>query len=729
MPRHESRESRRLLQRAKSGQHRSGSKSGGDGASQWTPLDIVLIILAALLLGAAALFLGLWLTEKDKSCETVAAPTDNSSIEADFVCDPQPQVHALSQTLSHYILHAASLSGNASCLDYRANATLHASKTILVTQECLDLGTFRITTPGHFVFQHDIVFHPLPDNDFHPHANTTINTTNTTAYYPSPTYDLGFISAFTMESHHMMLDLNRFSLSQSITHRLLQRFYAHIELVNSPFIASQGPFQFTEEDDLVGAQHSIIRNGHLGLSSHHGIHGNGVQHILMEELTIQDYEVAGIALNDGTQVVVFNTHLLGTSQTVPVIATFTSARYIKLFVDRALTLANGSFPAKEEELLNASLHLTQLMEEVQEDIENGGLTVNETLHPEAYALFANPTGVLDGNSYGLLFHRKHAAVNGFQCQWIEPVEGQQLTIVDSSVSQVRAHVLEVLAVQNTTSEKFMVNPTGGLLRLETLMNQTTGEYEETALSRVELAIAHLVSCFNSTEQEQFGLLNIDAQVLDWAYNGSGSTNLTALIEQGAYIYRRNGDTQMHVNKGASGLRIDGILETCVSNFSVTNIFNSSPKPQTTPLLGETGPILYSGPNDLGHVVQTRHGANGANAVGIILSSVREARLNHVSVSAISSLFGTSRGIDVNNESEDVYLYEVLIQEILSVFYTIMDEITLSVGLHSNAPEEPNTLNVTIANVSTEALTFELLQARQEQPPLQCQGMVDLYSFL
>lgn len=186
---------------------------------------------------------------------------------------------------------------------------------------------------------------------------------------------------------------------------------------------------------------------------------------------------------------------------------------------------------------------------------------------------------------------------------------------------------------------------------------------------------------------------------------------------------------MHVNKGASGLRIDGILETCVSNFSVTNIFNSSPKPQTTPLLGETGPILYSGPNDLGHVVQTRHGANGANAVGIILSSVREARLNHVSVSAISSLFGTSRGIDVNNESEDVYLYEVLIQEILSVFYTIMDEITLSVGLHSNAPEEPNTLNVTIANVSTEALTFELLQARQEQPPLQCQGMVDLYSFL
>ena len=42
-----------------------------------------------------------------------------------------------------------------------------------------------------------------------------------------------------------------------------------------------------------------IKNGTLGKSSHHGIHGNNMSNILIENLLIEDFEVAGIALNGG----------------------------------------------------------------------------------------------------------------------------------------------------------------------------------------------------------------------------------------------------------------------------------------------------------------------------------------------------------------------------------------------------------------------------------------------
>lgn len=40
-----------------------------------------------------------------------------------------------------------------------------------------------------------------------------------------------------------------------------------------------------------------IRNGELGLSSHHGVHSNNASNLLFKDLIINEFEVAGIALN------------------------------------------------------------------------------------------------------------------------------------------------------------------------------------------------------------------------------------------------------------------------------------------------------------------------------------------------------------------------------------------------------------------------------------------------
>lgn len=62
----------------------------------------------------------------------------------------------------------------------------------------------------------------------------------------------------------------------------MQRFFALIELANAPFIFGQGPHSFTAQGEFIGAANVTIRNGRLGRASHHGIHGNMNENIVIE---------------------------------------------------------------------------------------------------------------------------------------------------------------------------------------------------------------------------------------------------------------------------------------------------------------------------------------------------------------------------------------------------------------------------------------------------------------
>lgn len=85
---------------------------------------------------------------------------------------------------------------------------------------------------------------------------------------------------------------------------LNQRFYAHIELGSSPFLKNIGPHDFA--NSFVKAQNVLIKNGTLGLSSHHGIHGNYSTNITLRNLVIKNFEIAGIAFNGANNVYVKN---------------------------------------------------------------------------------------------------------------------------------------------------------------------------------------------------------------------------------------------------------------------------------------------------------------------------------------------------------------------------------------------------------------------------------------
>ena len=95
-------------------------------------------------------------------------------------------------------------------------------------------------------------------------------------------YHLGFFAAITIEADNILLDLNNKTLRQSKLHNVQQRFYANIELASSPFIPNQGPGNFGSTISI--PKNIMIKNGCLGLSSHHGIHGNKMEKVILQNL-------------------------------------------------------------------------------------------------------------------------------------------------------------------------------------------------------------------------------------------------------------------------------------------------------------------------------------------------------------------------------------------------------------------------------------------------------------
>ena len=108
--------------------------------------------------------------------------------------------------------------------------------------------------------------------------------------YDPAAFGIGFFSAIAIPADNVTLDLNGYTLEQSEEHALLQRFYANIELGSAPFIPGQGPHDFGSTFDP--AKNVAILNGTLGLSSHHGIHGNSNENVTIQGIDFEDFEVA-----------------------------------------------------------------------------------------------------------------------------------------------------------------------------------------------------------------------------------------------------------------------------------------------------------------------------------------------------------------------------------------------------------------------------------------------------
>eukprot|EP00488_Nonionellina_sp_1-RS-2012_P001258 TRINITY_DN2011_c0_g1_i1.p1 TRINITY_DN2011_c0_g1~~TRINITY_DN2011_c0_g1_i1.p1 ORF type:complete len:167 (-),score=26.23 TRINITY_DN2011_c0_g1_i1:159-659(-) len=148
---------------------------------------------------------------------------------------------------------------------------------------------------------------------------------------------------------------NGFSISMDYQFYLQQRFFAIIELGNKQFEAKQGPVDFGRDD--LYSKDIIIKDGTLGLSSHHGIHGSCVKDVEISNLKIKNFDVTGIQCN-GCKKTTIEDCVIGPQNTdIPVKGRYTHARimlarlryFVDEFGDEQIKFAK---PCEKQQLLN-----------------------------------------------------------------------------------------------------------------------------------------------------------------------------------------------------------------------------------------------------------------------------------------------------------------------------------------------------------------------------------------
>jgi hypothetical protein len=149
-------------------------------------------------------------------------------------------------------------------------------KIVYLNQTHFRQGTYIIDKPGIYKLTEDVSFNPFPVNNNRDAWTASRLRNNQLKSNGGPYNDfsfvLGFFAAIVVAADDVVIDLDGHRMDQSAEHALLQRFYAHIELASAPFIFGQGPADFAR-GGFKAAHRVTIRNGTMGRSSHHGIHG------------------------------------------------------------------------------------------------------------------------------------------------------------------------------------------------------------------------------------------------------------------------------------------------------------------------------------------------------------------------------------------------------------------------------------------------------------------------
>ena len=191
-------------------------------------------------------------------------------------------------------------------------------------QDDFTAGTYIINTPGEYRLCEDITFNPNPPaagespaEAFQPDYNM----------YDKKNYALGFFAAIAIEADGVDLYLDAYTLKQSPEHALMQRFFALIELASSPFLPAVGPHDFGNFQPAKNVK--ILGPGTLGLSSHHGIHGNENSNVVIEGITFENFEVAAASLNNADDLFIKNNRILNNRHDVPVVGMFSAAVFIR----------------------------------------------------------------------------------------------------------------------------------------------------------------------------------------------------------------------------------------------------------------------------------------------------------------------------------------------------------------------------------------------------------------
>jgi hypothetical protein len=466
-------------------------------------------------------------------------------------------------------------------------------KEILLSQKDFYYGTYRIVNPGFYKLTEDIVFHPNPENNFLPRSDQGDKYPKNNGYF------LGFFSVLTIECNDVILDLNSFTIEYSIEFNLKQRFGSIIELGSSPFIPKQGPGNFG--NTFSKATNVNIKNGKLGRNPHHGIHGNDPEGLIISNLEISNFEVAGISINGGKSMQ-FSDIIIKNNSNINSLSAYSQCKFSIEPLKHIVAINKNS----QLELNNRDGLGIDILKEVENEIIN---FENYVLNGGKYeGMFKNDSKLYDGNIYGIVLNTRGVVINEFKDKRTDDSIGNEAIflkniIIDRIISEGKES--RVLAFDDNVSaygKNVCKGFAGDVLDFNICCDEN-GLYNDNILSNVQL----LINKYGDDKTR--GTCNIPDDIYKWI---SSNGSIDSFVENMPQLYWVDGfDSMAHKMKGNIGLFISQGKNLYTENILINSIINEGKNSNT----------------------------DSSQSIGIGLIGCEDLNLNDIVVTKIESKYG------------------------------------------------------------------------------------------
>jgi len=459
---------------------------------------------------------------------------------------------------------------------------LVATDAIPLTQADFTSGTYRISSPGYYYLTEDIAFNPDPVQE--------------ALRKDKPLADEWF-TALSIECDNVIVDLNTktFAVHPHFIDTQLLKVFSLIELANMPFPNIKKEFGFSDVTHAVYAHNVTIKNGTIGTSPHHGIHGNNNADVQLYDLVIRDWEVAGIALNGLKNGVIRNISISGLEHTFSFTGLVSMMLVARMFLNQFATQSDTTAKKFMDDL----------------DVMIADPTQNGSIHP---------SGLNYGNAYGIFLNRTFDI--GPVASARSPLSTNAILIEDVRIANIKIDTLEAVVIGDANGTAIAPELFGSM-RWEDAYPQ--GQFKPNALLKAQV---YILSKKNPAAMPAGFADNILSE----------QPQEKLFLSHARPVFNR--DFPIHAQKGIYGIRIDAGYGVTIRNCSIMGLEN----------VGKPGATLRDIP--AGNNYSFFPGRFSGNDIhGIALIVCDNCTVDRCTVSDCTSLNGYVHGIALFNNAK------------------------------------------------------------------------------
>jgi len=426
---------------------------------------------------------------------------------------------------------------------------------------------------------------------------------------------------------------------------------------------NQGPGFFGMEP--VFANNVVIKNGNIGLSSHHGIHGHYNKDVVIEDVHIYDFETHGVQMSYFENLKMKNVEI-GPSSTVAYLkGEYAYARWTILQLSRIyesgeyndifpVTFSGRDVALEFEDIIDNLRDLMDIAFKAVMGVE--GYAEHDPQYQVAKDLFINE----DGLPYGAVMYGMFLNLWFANVFTIHPSKKYASGAVLENINIHGLHhkTMEYRRLDDMGSAMFR-NQFNAPLDAEALLgDQIELGYEDIVWADVSykgsvLSDAEILLAMVTDDWEELGLTYMQNNFTDWALGTfQWDDNDTSPLTPNTPYIGCNVDRMGHVPKGIIGIRMDGVEDVVFRDLKISDLHEQSQR--GSDLCGEYWDEGFTRFIGKGNTLQNApylYGYTGNYAHGIFSDWSTYTFSGEVEVSSLVSDTGLVRGVGMYRQTE------------------------------------------------------------------------------